>query len=126
MFGFGGDSEILLIACMGQVFSWDGRRAKHVGGSGHTSCLAECGEELCEGGIGAIHKFSSVRNPYVGKKIGETESCVALYAVGGTLIHATNGSPDNPTYEIRETLSGNLLAVRNSAIMAITLHEGVM
>lgn len=128
MFGFGRDrdSEVLLIACMGQVFSWDGRRTEHVGGSGYASCLAECAGELYEGGIGAIRKFSSTRNPHVGKKLADVESCVALCTHEGALIHATNGAPDKPLYEIRETMSGNLLAERDNEINAMTVHNGVL
>jgi len=118
-----GDSDILLIAADGNLYSWNGQRLRKVGGSGYVISVAEHADQIYEGNIsGGINRFTKLRNPYIGQTIRDTPRVSSLCSHNGFLYDATNDD-DAKIHEIRETFHGRLIASRQRYIWALESHD---
>ncbi len=120
------NKDVLLMVIIGNVYSWDGYKARRAGGSGFTNCIAENKNEIFEGTIGGVCKFTTLDNKYIGETVAEGRSVMAMCSHEGVLFDATPGSPDDESDEIYETLADKVVAKRESRIRALASHDGVL
>lgn len=117
------NKDVLLMVVVGNVYSWDGYQVRKAGGSGVTNCIAEHKNEIFEGTIGGVNRFTPEESEYIGEGVAEGRSVMAMCSHNGVLYDATPGSPGDERNEIHETLTDKLVATRDNPIRALASHK---
>lgn len=117
------NKDVLLMVVVGNVYSWDSFEVRKAGGSGFTNCIAEHKNEIFEGTISGVNRFTPEESEYIGERVAEGRSVMAMCSHDGRLYDATPGSPGDERNEIRETLEDKLVVTRDSQIRALASHK---
>jgi hypothetical protein len=108
----------------GEIFSWDGRNVRQVGGSGMGHCLCIHNGDLIEGGPGAVLNYGNAE--MYNNDEGDPVDAVCSHM--GTLYDAYfRFKKMQPIASVvRETLTNIVVARRQRRVMSLCSHLGVL
>lgn len=116
-----GTHEVLMLI-IGNIFSWDGRKVRELGGTGLGLCLCIHDHQLIEGGTGGVLNYST------GEMYKRKGFVQAVCSHEGTLYDSVieRYGENEEQGIIRETTSNRVVARRESAVMSLCSHGGLL
>jgi len=114
----------LLIVVSGKIYSWDGRRVELRGGSGVVHCLVQYRGAIFGGELGGIANYASGLDLNSPLTVRERDSTTALCVHDGNLFDASR--KDNNHWEIRNTMTDELVGERSHPVLALASHAGTL
>jgi hypothetical protein len=119
------NKDVLLMACVGRIYSWDGIEVKHSGGSGFTHSIAEFKNNIYEGNIGGVLKLNSFSEKYFdGESVSDRQGVMALCAHDGSLYSSVSEPFREDIHEVRDVFKDEVVAKRSGTIYGIGSHKG--
>jgi len=116
-----GEHEVLLLIS-GNVFSWDGRKVRELGGTGLGLCLCIHNDQLIEGGTGGVLNYNT------GETYERDGFVQAVCSHRGVLYDSVieHRDEDKKQSIIRETITNKVVVKRRGAVMSLCSHGGLL
>jgi len=116
-----GEYEVLMLIT-GNVFSWDGRKVRELGGTGSGLCLCIHNDQLIEGATGGVLNYNTGE---MYEREGFVQAvCSNRGAIYDSVIVCSGGAEEESI--IRVTSTNEVVARRRTAVMSLCSHGGLL